>query len=161
MKIKYLVHVLLALLAITTVTNLSGAWSTSQEQERPARKADKPQQQGKGGKKAGGRAIAQRGGQRSAREEELRKAIPTLKTSLVEAIALAEKEAGGKAFSAGLSLRDGKPSFQVNLFVGEDLAQVKVDPETKKATVQGKGTGEDGDQGAGGQDAGGDDPAGG
>lgn len=148
MKIKNLVRLLLALVAISAVTSLSGAWSAGQDPQKPV-KIDKP---GKGqGQKSGAQKIAQKGGGRAAKEAAIRKVLPTLKTSMCEAIGLAEKETGGKAFSAGLGVVEEKAMFQVNLFVGEKLTTTTIDPETKKVVVEGKAPekGKPGDEGEG------------
>jgi hypothetical protein len=143
---KLLTTWILALLVIATATSYSGAWTSVQEpppkQERE-RKIEKPQ----------AKKLQQKG--RAEKHAAIKKVLPTLKTTLVEAVGLAEKETGGKAYSAGLELMDGKASFQVNLFVGEKFTVASVDPETKKVTVAAPkkdGEGGEGDGGGTGGD---------
>jgi len=138
MKIPLLTKLVLAFVTLTTVASFSGAWSAPQEPQKPAKKADTPQQgRGQGGR-GGAQKIAQKPGGRSAKEAAIKKVLPTLTTPLSEAIVLAEKQSGGKAFSAGLEMIEGKASFQVNLFVGEEMTIAKVDPATKKVVIQEK-----------------------
>jgi len=152
---KHLTQWILALLAVAAFASLSGAWTSVQEppkQEPPKkeRKLEKPP--------AGQGPAATRGGQRGRAEKEaaIKKAMPTMKTSLSEAITLAEKETTGKSFSAGIEIIEGKASIQVNLFVNDKRTIANVDPETKKVTVQAKkegaeeGAGEGGESGGGG-----------
>jgi hypothetical protein len=128
-----LTRLLLALVAVSLIASFSGAWTGAQD---PV--AGKPEKlgQGKGTEGVGrqGRQ-AQNMGQKQA---ALKKVMPTLKTSLAEAIAIAEKETSGKAFAAGIELKDGKPSLVVNVFTAtsERGVTVTVDHETKKAVVQ-------------------------
>jgi len=127
---KNLSRLLLALVAVTVVTSFSGAWTAPQE----VGKAEKiGQGEGQGGKK---REVANKG--RGEKQAALRKVMPTLKTPLSEAITLAEKETGGKAFSAGVEIKEGKPSLIVNLFTEKSDKPViaSIDPETKKVTLQ-------------------------
>jgi hypothetical protein len=74
-----------------------------------------------------------------AREEQraaFKKALPTLKTPLAEAIALAEKETKGKAHAAEVELgKDGKLTIEVELLVGEAFQEALVDPDTKKVSL--------------------------
>ena len=148
---KQLTHWILALLAVATVASFSGAWTSVQEppkqQEPPKKEKLGPAGQGK---------RPQQRGRAAEKHEALRKVMPTLKTSLSEAIGLAEKETGGKAFSAGVEIMQGKPLIAVNLFVGEKFTVTSVDPETKKVTVAAKkGEGDDEGEGEGGEGGGG------
>jgi hypothetical protein len=122
---KNLAHWLLALLALTAIANLGGAF-TPQEPPKPEKKIEKPL------------AKKIQNKNRSNRQNAIRAVMPSLKTTLGEAVALAEKETGGKAFSAGVEITAGKPSLQVNLFVGDKLAVTEIDHETKKVTVVNK-----------------------
>ena len=121
---KHFTHWILALLAIAAVASFSGAWTTVQDPVKQEKKLTQGQ-----GKKAKGRA---------EKQAAIKKALPTLKTTLSEAIALAEKESMGKAFAAGLELNEGKASFQVNLIVSDKFTSASVDPETQKVTVMNK-----------------------
>ncbi len=127
---KNLSRLVLALLALSVVTSFSGAWTAPQE----VGKAEKlGQGQGQG---PGKRQVQQKA--RGEKQAALKKVVPTLKTPLSEAITLAEKETGGKAFSAGVELKDGKPTLIVNLFTEKSDKPViaSVDPDTKKVTLQ-------------------------
>ena len=127
---KNLSRLVLALLALSVVTRFSGAWTAPQE----VGKAEKlGQGQGQG---PGKRQVQQKA--RGEKQAALKKVVPTLKTPLSEAITLAEKETGGKAFSAGVELKDGKPTLIVNLFTEKSDKPViaSVDPDTKKVTLQ-------------------------
>lgn len=67
------------------------------------------------------------------------KAMPTLKTSLSEAIAIAEKEHNGKAQQAVVELtKNGEPRIEVRLLVGGKFEEVYVDHVSKKVTVPDK-----------------------
>jgi hypothetical protein len=125
---KNLSRLVLALLALSVVTSFSGAWTAPQE----VGKAEKLGQ----GQGPGKRQVQQKA--RGEKQAALKKVVPTLKTPLSEAITLAEKETGGKAFSAGVELKDGKPSLIVNLFTEKsDKAVIAmIDPDTKKVTLQ-------------------------
>lgn len=125
---KHLIHLLLALVAITTVASFSGAWTTIQDPQKKERKIGPPSQ----GKK-----------DRAAKHAAILKAMPTFKVTLTEAIQLAEKEASGKAFSADVLITAGKPSIQVQMFVNDKVTVSSVDPETKKVTINTKKPGED------------------
>lgn len=129
---KNLSRLVLALLAISVVTSFSGAWTAPQEVGK-AEKLGQGQGQGQG---AGKRQVQQKA--RGEKQAALKKVVPTLKTPLSEAITLAEKETGGKAFSAGVELKDGKPTLIVNLFTEKSDKPViaSVDPDTKKVTLQ-------------------------
>jgi hypothetical protein len=138
---KHLTHWILALATLVTVASFTGAWSAPQDPTgKPAKKLDRPQ----GAKKPG-----QQG--RAEKQNSIKKVLPTLKTSLVEAIALAEKESSGKAYSASVEVREGKPMIQVSLFANDKHTMTSVDPETKKVTILGKpAEGPGGGEGAGG-----------
>lgn len=129
---KNLSRLLLALLAISVVTSFSGAWTAPQE----VGKAEKLGQGQGAGQGAGKRQVQQKA--RGEKQAALKKVVPTLKTPLSEAITLAEKETGGKAFSAGVELKDGKPTLIVNIFTEKSDKPViaSVDPDTKKVTLQ-------------------------
>jgi hypothetical protein len=131
---------ILALATLLAVANFSGARTSVQEPPRP-KQDPKPRPEKQPG-------MAQAKKNRAARQAALKAALPTLKTRLSEAILLAEKETGGTAYSAGLEITEGKPSFQVNLFADERFAAVSVDPETKKATRITKPAGEEVEPGA-------------
>lgn len=130
---KHLIHWLLALLAITTVASFSGAWTNIQDPQKKERKLGPPGSQGKK--------------DRGAKHAAILKAMPTFKVTLTEAIQLAEKEAGGKAFSADVLITAGKPSIQVQMFVNEKVTVANIDTETKKVTIPTKKPGEDEEEG--------------
>jgi hypothetical protein len=141
----------LALLTLAGAAGLSGAW-TGQETDQPKQRPNPERVQGKRIQNPKGRA---------EKHNNLKKVLPTLKTSLVEGIGLAEKESGGKAFSATVQVdKDGKASIAVDLFVNDKFTNASVDPETKKVTVkQPKGNADGGspageDSGAGADDSG-------
>jgi len=129
---KHLSHWILALLVITTVASFSGAWTITQEPQKKERKVSTPSQ----GKKHGNR-------DRAARYEAIKKAMPAFKVTLSEAIQLAEKEAGGKAFSADVKVEGAKPTILVSLFVNDKFTMTNVDPVTKKVTVSAQKVDED------------------
>jgi hypothetical protein len=138
---KHLTQWILALLALAAVANFSGAWTSVQEppkQEKPAKpKMDKPP------------AKKLQNKNRQARMAALRTVMPTLKTSLAEAIQLAQTETKGQAYSAGVEITEGKTSIQVDLFVNDKFTVANVDPETKKVTVVQKKAEENGEEGEG------------
>jgi hypothetical protein len=118
---------ILLLLALVTASGLSGAWTSSASrqgsQQHQARKIQ-----------GAGKSIKN---QEKKKFQAALKAMPTLKTTLGEAVALAEKEAGGKAYEAALDqLNPERPMFLIRLVVGEKPAAAVVDPETKKVTVR-------------------------
>lgn len=111
---------LLLVIALVAASGISGAW-TSQGQ-----KAQKIQGAGK-----------QMRQQEKKKIQQAIKVMPTIKTSLVEAVTLAEKETTGKAFEAALDpLNPDHPVYLVRLVVGEKGAVAIVDPETKKVTLR-------------------------
>jgi uncharacterized membrane protein YkoI len=119
---KHLTRWILALVALAAVADLSGAFSAPQDPAKPERKLDKAPQ----------KKVANPN--RAERQAALKRTIPTLKTSLSEAIALAEKETTGKAWAAELSITETKVSIQVQLLASDKFTVVTVDPETKKVT---------------------------
>jgi uncharacterized membrane protein YkoI len=60
------------------------------------------------------------------------KAMLAARVTLTDAIATAEKEAGGKAIDAGMDDQDGVRFIAVNVVRGEKIQKVLVDPETGK-----------------------------
>ncbi len=77
-----------------------------------------------------------------------KKAMPTLKTPLSEAILLAEKETKGKAHSGDVEMgKDGKLYIEVGLLVGDKLEAARVDPETKKVALSKHGEEEEHEEG--------------
>jgi len=79
---------------------------------------------------------------RAVRLELIRKALPGFKVTLAEAAQLAEKETGGKAFSADVELTPDKPLYKINVFIGEQHTSVMVDPITKKVSITGRKPGD-------------------
>ena len=138
---KQLTQWILALAVIATVASFSGAW-TSVQNPAQGKPAGQGQGQGQGqGKRGGANNKA-----RAEKQAAIKKALPTLKTTLSEAIGLAEKETTGKAFSAGVEIVQGKAAIAVNLYVGEKLTLATIDPETKKVTVASEGKKEEGEE---------------
>ena len=54
------------------------------------------------------------------------------KTSLAQAIAIAEKETGGKAIDAGFDSEDGATTLEVEVLKDKNVSKVIVDAETGK-----------------------------
>jgi uncharacterized membrane protein YkoI len=123
---KSIVKWCVALAAFVGVVFLSGAWTA--QDKKPV-----PQQ----GKAQASEATAKDHAARMAEHmAALKKALPTLKTPLSEAISIAEKERKGKAHGADVELtKDGKLQIEVRLLVGDKFEEVYVDHETKKVTV--------------------------
>jgi hypothetical protein len=130
---KHLTHWILALVAIAAVASLSGAWSSTQEPKRIDKKAAPPAQ---GNKKNPVR-------DRAAKHAAILRVMPTFRVTLSEAIQIAEKETGGKAFSAGIEIIAGKPLIQVNQFVNDKFTATQVDPLTRKFTIITKSAGDE------------------
>ena len=59
-------------------------------------------------------------------------AMLAAKVTLTDAIAAAEKEAGGKAIDAGMDDEDGALFIAVNVAQGETIQKVLIDPQTGK-----------------------------
>ena len=76
------------------------------------------------------------------------KAMLAAKVTLADAIATAEKEAGGKAIDAGMDDQDGVRFIAVNVAEGEEVQTVLIDPQTGKVIKIGAKDDdeEDGDQ---------------
>ena len=93
-----------------------------------------------------GAQVQQKG--RAEKIAALKKAIPVLKTPLAEAIALVEKETGGKVHAVELVIdKQDRPQIEVGYLHENLLTSAVVDPETKKVTVnkpRKKDQGEDG-----------------
>jgi len=124
---KSLVKWCVALAAVAGLVMLAGAWSNQD--------ASKKGQSQEAAAKA-----------RTEHMAAFVKALPTLKTPLSEAIAIAEKERKGKAHGADVELgKDGKLKIEVRLVVGDKFEEVYVDHETKKVIVPEKGEGHDDD----------------
>lgn len=64
-----------------------------------------------------------------ADRDDLRRLAET-KISLTEAIAIAEKKQGGKAFEAGIDDDSFTPGYEVHVAVGEQVFEVSVDGVT-------------------------------
>jgi len=131
---KHLHHWILALLVIGSA-GFSGARASVQEppkkEHEPPKKETLPMSQ------VPSKELEWR--DRAVRLEMIRKAMPTFKLTLVEAVQLAEKETGGKTFSADIEIATEKPIYKINLFVDEQhTSSVVVDPVTKKLTVTGR-----------------------
>ncbi|MSR62201.1 MAG: hypothetical protein EXS08_07130 [Planctomycetes bacterium] len=147
---KHLTQWILALLAVAAFASLSGAWTSvhapASQEPKKERKLEKP---------GAGQGASARGGQKRAEKQAaIKKVLPTLKTSLSEAIVLAEKETAGKAFTAGIEILDGKALIQVNLFVNDKMVVASVDPETKKVTLPAKKEGAEEGEAEGGEGGG-------
>ena len=93
-----------------------------------------------------GAQVQQKG--RAEKIAALKRAIPVLKTPLIEAIALVEKETGGKVYAVELVIdKQDMPQIEVGFLHEGMLTSAVVDPETKKVTVnkpRKKDQGEDG-----------------
>lgn len=61
-----------------------------------------------------------------------RAAVLNAKTSIVQAIAAAEQETGGKAIDAGLENQNGNMSYEVEVAKGDKVEKVLVDLQTGK-----------------------------
>jgi len=136
-----------ALAAIGSIAFFSGAWTAQDSGKKPApTPAQTPaKQQGKPPaptppapapstqQKPPGDPVAKA---KAERLDALKAVLPTLKLSLSEAIATAEKEMKGTAHGADIQLlKDGKIQFEVRLLVGDRFEKVYVDHETKKVTL--------------------------
>jgi hypothetical protein len=118
-----------ALAAIGGLVFFSGAWTAQDGSKKPA---PPPAPANPQGKPQTGDPVAKA---KSERLDALKKAMPTLKLPLSEAIALAEKEMKGKAHGADIELlKDGKIQIEVRLLVGDRFEKVYVDHETRKVT---------------------------
>jgi hypothetical protein len=120
-------------------------------------------QDGRGARRGGqGTPRAEDPAPRGERLEAFRKAMAENKTSLVEAIGLAEMDRKGTAISAEIRMgKDGKLKIPVEVLVEGKPVEVIVDPETKKVITPlkaerptggkegGQGGGEAGGQGGG------------
>lgn len=80
----------------------------------------------------------------SSRLAAIQRVLPELKTSLSEAVVLAEKELKGKAYSASIVINKTRVLIQVQLFVDGKALSTIVDPETKKVGKQETETEKDG-----------------
>jgi hypothetical protein len=91
-------------------------------------------QNGRGGKRANpAQPRAEDPAARGEKLEAFKKALAENKTSLVEAIGLAEAEKKGVAFSGQIRLgKNGKLKIAIDLMVDGKPVEVVVDPETKK-----------------------------
>jgi uncharacterized membrane protein YkoI len=111
------------------VALVSAAWHPQDGGQKPKQEPPKSEQSKEAEKEARAKAHAER-------MAAFVKAFPTLKTSLSEAIAIAEKERKGKAHGADVELaKDGSLKIEVRLVVGDKLEEVYVDHVTKKVTV--------------------------
>ena len=116
-----------ALAAIVGIALLSGAWLT----QDPGKEKQDPKVQAK-------EAAAKEAAMKARAEHMMafKKAFPTLKVPLSQAITLAETETKGKAHSADIELgKDGKLKIEIGLLVGDEFKRAYVDNETKKVTV--------------------------
>ena len=73
---------------------------------------------------------------RAEREATFKKLFPTAKTSLVTALGAAEKESKGKAYGVRYDLtKDNKLSIEVDLLANDKLIEMRVDPDSGKASA--------------------------
>jgi hypothetical protein len=122
---QHLMKWLLCLLVLAGAAGFSGAWTSA-----PAGQEGKPQ-------KSAQKMFQTKG--RGQRLDAIKKTLPTLKTPLAEAITLAEKQTGGKAYDATLECpKDKPPVLRVMILVGDKPLVTNVDPETKKVSILGK-----------------------
>jgi uncharacterized membrane protein YkoI len=71
-----------------------------------------------------------------ARLEKVQKLLKDTKITLVAAVQKAEKSTGGQALGAGLDVEDGKPIWEVVLYVGGDKPQVvEVEIDAKSGEI--------------------------
>lgn len=91
------------------------------------------------GAMAGVIALGAAGGVAQARDNERagehgdaqeRAAVLNAKTSLAQAIVVAEQATGGKAIETGLENQDGNIAFEVEVAKGDTVQKVLVDPKT-------------------------------
>jgi len=147
---------ILCLLTLATVVGLSGAWTSAPRE--PAGQQGEPK-----AKKGGVQRLPSPKG-RNKKYEGIKQALPTMKTSFVEAVALAEKETGGKSFEANVEIKEEKDGtkkvvVQVHLLVADKFSIATVNTETKKVTVASSkkdgAEGDEGDEGEGEEEEGG------
>jgi uncharacterized membrane protein YkoI len=69
------------------------------------------------------------------------------KTSLAQAIAIAEKETGGKAINADFGSEDGVTTLEVEVLKDKNVSKVVVDAETGKVLKVAAADAEDGENG--------------
>jgi hypothetical protein len=132
-------------LALVAATGLVFVASASTPMSQDSGKKGTPTEQSKE-KEAKAKEAAMKA--REERRAAFMKALPTLKTPLSEAIALAEKETKGKAHAAEVELgKDGKLTIEVELLVGEAFQEALVDPDTKKVTLDADEDDDDEDDG--------------
>ena len=77
----------------------------------------------------GAAGIAQAGDKLDAAEMAK---LAAAKTSLSQAIAIAEKETGGKVIDAGFDNENGTISFQIEVVKDNNISKVLIDAETGK-----------------------------
>jgi uncharacterized membrane protein YkoI len=124
-----LMKTLAAATSIVTLALVGSAWSSQDGGAKPKQEPPKKEQSKEAEKEARAKALAEH-------MAAFAKAFPTLKTSLAEAIAIAEKERKGKAHGADVNLKkDGSLQIEVRLLVGDKYEEVYVDHVTKKVTL--------------------------
>ncbi len=115
--------------AILGLALVGSAWRPQDGGSKPKQEPPKKEQSKEAEKEARAKAIAEH-------MAAFAKAFPTLKTSLAEAIGIAEKERKGKAHGADVNMKkDGSLQIEVRLLVGDKWEEVYVDHVTKKVTV--------------------------
>ena len=123
---KHLIHWILALVVLSSAGfSGAGAWTGLQKQAEKKERKLGPSSEGK----------KPRIRDPAVRYDAVRKALPTLPITLTESIQLAEKESGGKAFSANIEVVANRPSITVKLFIGDKLTTANVDPLSKKVSL--------------------------
>lgn len=73
--------------------------------------------------------------------------LTSAKTSLAQAIAIAEKETGGKAIDAGFDNQDGTTTLEVEVLKDKSVSKVVVDAETGQVVKVTVANAEDGENG--------------
>jgi hypothetical protein len=120
---------LVAATALVGLAFLGSAWTPQDGGAKPKQEPAKTDAAKQAEKEARAKA-------RAEHMAAFAKAFPTLKTSLAEAIGIAEKERKGKAHGADVNMKkDGSLQIEVRLLVGDKWEEVYVDHVTKKVTV--------------------------
>lgn len=149
MTTKHFTPWILGIILLAVPAGLATSWASTQEPpkvERVGKKKRRTVREQDKATRAHQRLLA------------MKRTLPALKTTLSEAVGLAEKQLSGKAFSASLgTTKTGESYFEVELLAGDKLVVTRVDPETKVVQVEGKDDQKDDqdDSGAEKQDAGG------
>ena len=93
---------------------------------------------------AGGAGIAEAGDKPDSQEMAR---LMAARTSLAQAVAIAEKETGGKAIDADFSDEDGRLTLEIEVLKDNAVRKVIIDAETGKVTKVAVAEAEEGDNG--------------